>query len=133
MPCVILAPSRIPKAKNEIKTDKRDAMKIAKYFAYNDYSTVYVPTKEDHQVKEYIRMRDVHKTALKKVKQQILAFGLRNGFHFTAGKNYWTGKHIAWLRNLQMDELLREVLDEYLLTYQASMDKIERFDVRFLP
>ena len=130
VPCVILAPSKMPKVKNEIKTDKRDAMKIAKCLAYNDYSAVYVPTKEDHQVKEYIRMRDAHKTALKKVKQKILAFCLRNGFQFTAGKNYWTDKHMTWLRGLQMDEMLREILDEYLATYQASLDKLERFDKR---
>ncbi len=128
--CVILAPSKMPKVKNEIKTDKRDAIKIAKCLAYNDYSAVYVPTKEDHQVKEYIRMRDVHKASLKKVKQQILAFCLRNGFQFSAGKHYWTVKHMAWLKGLKMDEMLREILDEYLATYQASVDKIERFDRR---
>ena len=130
VPCVILAPSKMPKVKNEIKTDKRDAMKIAKCLAYNDYSAVYVPTREDHQVKEYIRMRDAHKTALKKLKQQILAFCIRNGFRFTDGKNYWTAKHMAWLKGLEMDEPLREALDEYLITYQAVLDKVERFDKR---
>lgn len=130
VPCVILAPSKLPTMKKEIKTDKRDAIKIAKCLAYNNYSAVYVPIKEDHYVKEYIRMRDTHKTALKKFKQQILAFCLRNGFQFTGGKNYWTGKHMAWLRNLPMDSLLRESLDEYLASYQAALDKIERLDKR---
>ena len=116
--------------KSEIKTDKRDAMKIAKCLAYNTYSPVHIPTKEDLAVKEYIRMRDAHKTALKKAKQQILAFCIRNGHKFSGGKNYWTKKHLKWLRDLKLDTLLREVLDEYLATFTHETDKIERFDKR---
>ena len=124
VPCVILAPTSMPVyKKTEIKTDKRDAMKIARCLAYNTYSAVHVPTKEDLSVKEYIRMRDAHKTALKKVKQQILAFCTRNGHKFSDGKN-------KWLRDLKLDTLLREVLDEYIATFTQETDKIERFDKR---
>ena len=38
--------------------------------------------------------------------------------------------HLAWLRSLEMDVLMREILDEYLQTYQNMADKIERFDKR---
>ena len=131
IPCVILAPTSMPVyRKTEIKTDKRDAMKIARCLAYNTYSAVHIPAKEDSDVKEYIRMRDTHKLMLKKVKQQILAFCLRHGHKFSAGKNYWTAKHMGWLRGLQLDGLLREILDEYLATYTHESDKIERLDKR---
>ena len=131
VPCVVMAPTTMPVyRKNEIKTDRRDAMKIARCLAYNTYHAVHVPTKEDAEVKEYIRMRDAHKQALKKVKQQILAFCLRNGLKFTSGKNYWTTKHLAWLKALSLAAVLQEVLDEYLLTYQNLADKIERMDKR---
>lgn len=131
IPCVILAPTSMPVyRKTEIKTDKRDAMKIAQCLAYNTYSAVHIPTKQDADVKEYIRMRDDHKTALKKVKQQILAFCLRHGLQFTEGKNYWTAKHMNWLKNLKLDAMLRETLDEYIATYMQNSDKIERFDKR---
>lgn len=78
--CVILAPTTMPvvKGKKKIKTDKRDARNIAKCLAHHDYSPVYVPTGQDEQVKDYIRMRDDHKLALKKVKQEINAFCLRH-------------------------------------------------------
>lgn len=129
--CTILAPTTMPTyQKKEIKTDKRDAQKIARCLAFNTYSAVYVPTKADAAVKEYIRMQDAHQTALKKVKQQILAFCLRYDFNFTIGKSYWTQKHLDWLKKLPMDDLLREVLDEYLMTYQQLMDKLERFGKR---
>ena len=42
--CVILAPTTMPSSAKEIKTDKRDAQKIAKYLAYGTYSPVHVPT-----------------------------------------------------------------------------------------
>ncbi len=83
-----MAPSTMPNRKNEIKTDKRDAMKIARCLATNNYRAVYVPTKEDLAVKEYIRMRDDHKLELKRIKQQILGFCLRHGFVFSEGKSY---------------------------------------------
>jgi transposase len=60
--------------KREIKTDKRDAAKIAKCLAFNTYSQVYVLSEEDNAVKEYIRMRNDEKDTLKRIKQQILAF-----------------------------------------------------------
>ena len=47
--------------KQEIKTDKRDAAKVAKCLAYHSAKTVYIPTEEDNAVKEYIRMRDDEK------------------------------------------------------------------------
>ena len=72
--CVVMAPSTMPNRKNEIKTDKRDAMKIARCLATNSYRAVYVPTKEDLAVKEYVRMRDDHKLELKRIKQEILGF-----------------------------------------------------------
>ena len=129
--CVILAPTTMATSPNEkIKTDKRDAVKIAKCLAYGTYSPVYVPTEEDNAVKEYIRMRDDAKNLLKQTKQQIIAFCTRHGKHFD-GKSYWTQKHIAWLGALQMkDEMLQETLTEYMLTYHHLSDKVDRYDKR---
>ena len=129
--CKILAPTTMGITNtNGIKTDKRDAGNIAKCLAFRTYSEVNIPTKEDESVKEYIRMRDAQKKALKAIKQQILALTLRQGFQFTGGKNYWTGKHVAWLKTLEMGGLLDETLNEYLITYDYLTDKIARLDKR---
>jgi transposase len=133
--CVILAPTTMAIARNDksVKTDKRDAANIAKCLAYNTYSSVYVPTKEDNAVKEYIRMRNDAKDALKRIKQQILAFCTRNGKRFTEGRNYWTLKHIAWLKNLDLgNPILQETLREYLALYYQAADKVELFDKRIV-
>ena len=130
--CVILAPSTMPKSASQkkIKTDKRDAEHIARCLAHHDYKPVHIPTAQDEQVKEYIRMRADHKLALKKVKQQILSFCLRHGFHYDGTKNNWTQQHIVWLRTLEMDDMYRETLDEYLLTLDFLTRKLDRIDQR---
>ena len=129
--CVILAPTSMPtqKGKKKVKTDKRDARKIARCLAHHDYSAVHVPTAKDEETKEYIRMRDDHKLALKKVKQQILAFCLRHNCSFP-GKNHWTQIHLKWLQELKLGDLYQEILKEYLLTYSNLEDKLERLDKR---
>ena len=129
--CVIIAPTTLPKQKaGEIKTDKRDAQKIARALGTGTYKSVYVPDQEDEDVKEYIRMRDDHKKTLKKTKQQINAFCLRNGFTFTEGRSKWTQKHLKWLRSLKMTDMQREILDEYLITYDYYSMRIKQMDER---
>lgn len=130
--CVILAPTTMSKPANEkkMKTDKRDATLIARCLAHHDYKSVYIPTEHDEQVKEYIRMRDDHNLALKKIKQQILSFCLRHNYRYEGSKQHWTQKHLDWLRALEPEEIYKEILNEYLLTYQTLVDKIERLDRR---
>jgi transposase len=130
--CVILAPTSLPKTiKKEVKTDKRDATKIAKCLAYNTYSQVYVPTEEDNAVREYIRMRNDAKDALKRVKQQIISFCTRHGKQFTEGRNYWTNKHFSWLKKLDFgNAILQETFEEMLISYSQGCDKVERFEKR---
>jgi transposase len=115
---------------DHIKTDKRDAGSIARCLAFRSYSEVYVPTIEDEAVKEYLRMRNTQKEALKKIKQQLLALVLRQGYRFGEGKSNWTMVHVAWLKSLKLGGVLQEALDEYLLTYDNLVDKIARLDKR---
>lgn len=127
--CVILAPTTMLTPQGaRVKTDARDARMIAQCLSYGGYHAVYVPTEEDDSVKEYIRMRDDHKTALKKIKQQINAFCLRHGHHYTQSK--WTLAHWRWLKKLELSGLYREVLNEYMTTYEEQTAKIDRLDQR---
>jgi len=129
--CKILAPTTMGITNTGgVKTDNRDAGNIAKCLAFHTYSEVNIPTKEDEAVKEYIRMRDDQKKAFKIIKQQVLALVLRQGFIFTDGSNYWTQKHIAWLKSLKLHGLLCETLDEYMITFEYLADKIARMDKR---
>ena len=127
--CVILAPTTMLTQQGQrIKTDKRDARLIAQCLCYGGYHPVYIPTGEDDSVKEYLRMRDDHKLALKKLKQQINAYVLRHGHQYTGTK--WTIKHVTWLKKLELDPMYRETLDEYMVSYEEQEAKIERYDQR---
>ena len=127
--CVILAPSTmLTQQGKRIKTDKRDAHVIAQCLSYGTYHPVYVPTPEDDAVKEYIRMRKVHKDSIKQMKQRIGAFCMRKDLRYDGTK--WSQKHLQWLRNLRLDSLNRETLDEYMATYEEATAKVERFDAR---
>ena len=127
--CVILAPTTMLTQQGlRVKTDARDALMIAQCLAYGGYHAVYIPTEEDDSVKEYLRMRDDHKLARKKVKQQINAFCLRHGHHYTGTK--WTTTHWKWLQKLELSELYQETLHEYMASYEELTAKIERYDKR---
>lgn len=129
--CKILAPTTMleQRSRKRIKTDKRDAEIIARCLAQHNYSPVHIPTAKDEETKEFLRMRDDHKLALKKVKQQILAFCLRHNYRYD-GNSHWTAAHLKWLKALNPEALYKEILDEYLLTYQTLSDKLERLDKR---
>lgn len=131
---VVMAPASIPgtdlNRKRRRKTDKRDAMAIAKALMNHDYSAVYMPDEEDEAVRDYIRMREDKKKELRRVKQQICAFTNRHGYHYTEGKNYWTQKHLKWLKSLPMEGIYKETLDEYLLSYNTIMDRLDQMDKR---
>ena len=73
-------------------------------------------------------MRDDHKLAQKKLKQQINAFTLRHGYQYVGTK--WTIKHVTWLKKLELDPMYRETLNEYMASYEEQEAKIERFDKR---
>lgn len=127
--CVILAPTTMLTQQGvRIKTDARDAHMIAQCLSYGGYHAVYIPTEEDDSVKEYLRMRNDHKLALKKIKQQINAFCLRHGFQYPGTK--WTQAHLKWIKKLEVKNMYRETLDEYIASYEEQESKIERFDTR---
>jgi len=129
--CDILAPTTMLRsAKNKVvKNDKLDARMIAQNLANGTYRAVHVPDSQDVETKEYIRMVQSRKKALKKIKQAIKALVLRHGY-FYDGKSTWTLAYMKWLKSLKMTPILQETLSEYLIEYEALCDQIERFSTR---
>lgn len=73
---MILAPTTMLEqcSRRRIKTDRRDAEIIAKCLAQHNYSPVHIPTATDEETKEFLRMRDDHKLALKRSSSRFLHF-----------------------------------------------------------
>ena len=112
-----------------IKIDMRDAYMIVQCLSSGGYHVVYIPTEEDDSVKEYLQMKNDHKFALKKIKQQINAFCIRHGFCYDGTK--WTLVHLEWLKKLEnTNALYRETLNEYMASCEEREAKIERCDKR---
>ena len=124
--CIILAPTTMPITAKEIKTDKRDARKIAKCLAFGTYSKFFVPDDNDIAVKEYIRMRDDAKIMLKQTKQQIIAFCTRHDKRF--GKRI---EEIAsqerYAENVRKLQCFKGIKTHTALSFLAEIGDFKRF------
>lgn len=130
--CVLMAPSTmaVQKGGKKVKNDRRDARVIAQCLAYQTYKEVYVLSEHDEAVRGYLRMRDSHNKALKRIKQQIIAFCTGHGL-FSPTKSNWTVAHLKWLKDLKFnDPVEQEILNEYLSSLTFLSDKIKAMDVR---
>ena len=129
--CDILAPTTMKRSvKNvKVKNDRMDANNIATNLAHGTYKSVYVPNNHDVEVKEYIRMLQDFKDELKKTKQHVNAYLLRHGYQYP-GKSRWISAHMKWLKELEMSDMYREILDEYVSHIELLTEKIERYQHR---
>ena len=111
--CYVAAPSLLPrKPGDRIKTDKRDAVMLAKVLRNGEIVSVHVPTRSDEAVRDYLRMCNNTRSDLKKQKQRLLMFLLSIGKKFDTGKGYWTGIHRKWLKSLEFEEELHKLVFE---------------------
>ncbi|MBQ4833558.1 IS110 family transposase [Pseudoalteromonas sp. MMG010] len=127
--CYVVAPSLIPKKPGEkIKTDKRDALKLAKLLKSEDLTPIYVPEPEDEAVRDLSRAREIAMKDLKDAKYQLKALLLRNNINYKGTAN-WSQKHLRWLTELVLPHPAQHiVLQEFLQTITERISRLERFD-----
>ena len=129
--CVLMAPSKTERKPNEvIKTDKRDAMLIAKLFRNGDITPVRIPPVLDEAVRDLCRARTDASDDLSRSKQRLNSFLLRVGFRYS-GKTNWTDAHMRYLRELSMpNEAHRLVLEEYIQAIDFCSERVTRLEDR---
>ena len=127
--CYVVAPSLIPKKPGEkIKTDKRDALKLAKLLKSEDLTPIYVPEPEDEAVRDLSRAREVAMKDLKDAKYQLKALLLHNNINYKGTAN-WSQKHLRWLTELVLPHPAQHiVLQEFLHTITERISRLERLD-----
>ena len=125
--CYVVAPSLIPKKPGErIKTDKRDALKLAKLLKSEDLTPIYVPEPEDEAIRDLSRAREVAMKDLKDAKYQLKALLIRNNINY-AGTANWSLKHLRWLTELVLPHPAQQiVLQEYIQTITDRIARLER-------
>jgi len=112
--CEVAAPSLIPtKSGDKIKTDKRDAKKLARLFRSGELTFISVPDEEKESLRDFMRCREDIMTDLKRVKQRLNHFLIRHGYHYM-GSN-WTKSHLAWIMGIKLgDNRLELTLTHYI-------------------
>ena len=93
----MVAPSLIPKkAGDRVKTDRRDAVQLARLARSGDLTAVYVPKVEDEAIRDLTRAREDTLSDLKDAKFRLKAFLLRHDIRYT-GRANWNPPHLRWL------------------------------------
>jgi transposase len=120
--CQVIAPSLIPRKPGErIKTNRRDARKLAELFRAGLLTEVRPPTPEDEAVRDLCRARDDAREDLQRSRHRLGKLLLRRGLHYSGGRN-WTKGHRRWIDSLVWEQPAeRVVVDDY----QLAIDHLE--------
>lgn len=112
---MVIAPSKTPrKAGDRVKTDRRDASRLAHYLRSGDLSAIRVPTPEEEAMRNLLRTREDAKDAEGRARRQLGSFLLRSG-RIWQGKSRWTKEHLTWIGSQAFDQEADVlVLSDYL-------------------
>lgn len=125
--CIVIAPSLVPqKAGDRVKTDRRDAVKLARFLRSGDLTEVHVPEASTEAMRDLERARDDAKRAERTARHQLSKFLLRYG-HRYEGKTAWTGMHLDWIRKQVFDhEAHNRVLVDYVHAVESASARVDR-------
>lgn len=125
--CVVVAPSLIPmKPGDRVKTDRRDAVMLAKLHRAGELTAVWVPDDAHEAMRDLIRARSTAVQVLLKARQHLQGFLLRHGRNY-AGKKGWTLAYRRWLTTIRFDHSAQQVvLQDYIHAVTDAEERVER-------
>jgi transposase len=122
--CMVVAPSLIPKRPGErVKTNRRDAVTLARLLRAGELTPVWVPDATHEAVRDLVRAREAVAEDLRRKRQQLLSFLLRHGRIFD-GRSHWTSAHRRWLADQKFEHPAQQIV------FQDAIDAIEDTVVR---
>ena len=126
--CVVVAPSLIPRKPGErIKTDRRDAINLARLHRAGELSAVWIPDQAHEAVRDLVRARLAAVRTLRQARQQSSGFLLRHGHHYN--RPTWTLMHRRWLAGLKFDQAVHYlVLEDCIATVEAATARRDRLE-----
>jgi len=127
--CTVVAPSSIPRRPGDrVKTDRRDALMLARLARAGELAAVRVPDLRDEAVRDLVRAREDAVREQRNARHRLKALLLRNGIGY-AGKAAWTPAHLRWLAALKMPEPAQQIgFQEYLHSITESGARIARLE-----
>jgi len=131
--CEVIAPSLIPrKSGDRVKTDRRDAQKLAKYYRSGDLTAIHVPDEKEESDRSLMRMRSRLSKEARESKQYILKFLQVRGLSYKEGSN-WTLRHRRYLKGLKFEcRMDQRVFDEYLMLLDYKEESLKRMDAEIM-
>ena len=129
MHCEVVAPSSIPKRSGDrVKTDRRDAIMLARLGRAGELTAVRVPEVADEAVRDLVRAREDAVRECRNARHRLKALLLRNGISY-AGKSAWTAAHLRWLATLKMAHAAQQIgFEQYLHAITEATTRIARLE-----
>jgi transposase len=129
VPCEVAAPSLIPRRPGDrVKTDRRDADKLARLYRAGELTLIAVPSSRQEALRDLLRAREAAYADLLRRRHRLSKFLLRQGYRYRAGSS-WTQRHWAWIRAIKFENSDQQtVLEEYLTAVEEALAQVHRFD-----
>ena len=130
VPCAVVAPTLVlVKAGDRVKTDRRDALKLARCHRAGDLTAVWVPDAAHEALRDLVRARESAKKDQLRARQRLGKFLLRHGHHRSPGMNAWTQRHLAWVKTVHFSHAAQETtLVDYLHEVEHMADRVLRLE-----
>jgi transposase len=117
--CMVVAPGLIPKkSADRVKTNRRDAVSLARLFRAGELTSVWVPDPIHEAIRDLVRARETIARDLRKKRQHLLSFLLRHG-RIYSGRKHWTHAHAVWLAAQSFEHPAQQIV------FQESIDAID--------
>ncbi len=128
--CAVIAPTLVPvKAGDRVKTDRRDAEKLARSHRSGDLTPVWVPDADHEALRDLVRAREAAKKDELRARHRLGKFLLRQGRRAPTGLKAWGVKHRAWLQTLRFAHPAQDVtLLDYRTEIDHAADRIARLE-----
>ncbi|MDQ1909608.1 IS110 family transposase [Paenibacillus sp. GD4] len=126
--CGVIAPTDL-EGNTRIKTDKRDAVRLARLWRANELTEIYVPRPEDEALRDLVRAREDAVQDRNRHKQRLTKFLLRHQIHPPKGVRVWTQPYENWLDTLRFSRCCEDmVFQEYRNSIQEATNRIRRYE-----
>lgn len=132
--CVVVAPSLIPKTPGDrVKTDRRDALKLARLLRSGDLTPVWIPDQAHEALRNLVRSRGDAKADALRAKHRLSKFLLRQGERAPIGVRPWSAKYESWLNRVTFDQPADQVVfEDYRSVVRASVERVQRLEVALM-
>lgn len=128
--CQVVAPTLIPtKAGDRVKTDRRDAKKLARYLRSGDLTPVWVPDLAHEGLRDLVRARQAGKKDEKRARHRLVKFLLRQGKRPPQGVRAWSAKWWLWVEALKFELVTQQVvLADYIHEVRHERQRIDQLE-----